>query len=57
MEMDKKYLLDHKLDYLKLAAKIYKIRCLGDEPPKELLQQAHNLGLLAGISEEELKIL
>ena len=53
--MDKKYLLDHKLDYLKLAAKIYKIRCLGDEPPKELLQQAHNLGHLAGIPEEELK--
>ena len=53
--MDKKYLLDHKLDYLKLAAKIYKIRCQGDEPPKELLQQAHNLGHLADIPEEELK--
>ncbi len=51
MEIDNKYLFDHKLDYLKLALKISKLRYQGEKPPKELLQQAHNLGRLAGISE------
>ncbi len=55
MEIDDKYLLKHKLDYLKLALKISKLRYHGDEPPKGLLQRAHELGRLAGISEEELK--
>ena len=55
MEIDDKYLLKHKLDYLKLALKISKLRYHGDEPPKGLLQRARELGRLAGISEEELK--
>ncbi len=55
MEIDDKYLLKHKLDYLKLALKISKLRYHGDEPPKGLLQRAYELGRLAGISEKELK--
>ena len=55
MKMDDKYLLDNKLDYLKLTLKISKLRYHGDEPPEELLQQAYEIGQLAGISEMELK--
>ena len=55
--MDNTYLCDHKLDYLKIALKISKMRYHGDEPTKELLEQAHEIGRLAGISEQELKIL
>ena len=55
METADKYLLKHKLDYLKLALKISKLRYHGDEPPKEILKQAHKLGRLAGISKEELE--
>ena len=55
MEIDDKYHVDHKLDYLKLSLKISKLRYHGVEPSKELLRQAYELGHLAGISEEELK--
>ena len=55
MEINDKHLQKHRLDYLKLALKISKIRYHGDEPPKGLLQRAHKLGRLAGISEQELK--
>ena len=55
MKMDDKYLLDHKLDYLKLTLKISKLRYHGDEPPDELLQQAYEIGQLFGVSEMELK--
>jgi len=55
METDEKYLLKHKLDYLKLALKISKFRYHGKEPSGELLKQAHEVGRLAGISKEELK--
>ncbi len=55
MEIDDKYLCKHKLDYLKLSLKIFKMRYHGDEPPKELLQRAHELGRLACISEQELQ--
>jgi len=55
MEIDDKYLLKHKLDYLKLALKISVLRYHGDEPPKGLLKRAHKLGRLAGVSKEELK--
>ena len=55
MEINDKILLKHKLDYLKLALKISKLRYHGDEPSKGLLQRAHELGRLAGISEQELK--
>ena len=55
MEIDDKYLLDNKLDYLKLTLKISRLRYHGDEPPEELLQQAYQIGRLVGISEIELK--
>ena len=55
MEIDDKIDVKHKIDYLKLALKISKIRFQGDEPSKELLQQAHEIGRLAGTSEQELE--
>ena len=55
MKIDNKYLLENKLDYLKLTLKISKLRYHGDVPPKKLLQQAYEIGRLAGISELELK--
>jgi hypothetical protein len=55
MEIDDKYLLDNKLDYLKLTLKISRLRYHGDEPPEELLHQAYQIGRLVGISEIELK--
>ena len=55
MEQDDKQLIKHKVEYLKAALKISKIRYHGDEPPKGLLKRAHDLGHLAGISKEELE--
>jgi hypothetical protein len=55
MEIDDKIDVKHKIDYLKLALKISKIRYKGDEPPKKLIQQAHEIGRLAGVSEQELE--
>lgn len=55
MEIDDTIPHKYKLDYLKLTLKISKLRYHGDEPSKELLQQAFELGRLAGISDEELK--
>ena len=55
MKIDEKYLFKHKIDYLKLALEISRLRYKGEEPPKKLLQQAHEMGRLAGISEDELK--
>ena len=55
MKMDEKYLLDNKLDYLKLTLKISKLRYHGDEPPEELLQQGYEIGRLIDIPEMELK--
>jgi hypothetical protein len=55
MEIDDKYFLKHKRNYLKLFLKIWTMRRQGSEPPKELLQQAYNLGRLTGVSEQELK--
>jgi hypothetical protein len=54
MEIDDKIEVKHKIDYLRLALKISKIRLKGAESPKELLQQAHEIGCLAGVSEQEL---
>ncbi|MGD2186416.1 MAG: hypothetical protein PVI71_09825 [Desulfobacterales bacterium] len=54
MEIDDKIDFKHKLDYFKLSLKISKLRYHGDEPSNKLLQHAHELGRLAGISEEEL---
>jgi hypothetical protein len=55
METDDRNLIKHKVNYLKASLQISKIRYHGDEPPKELLQQAHELGRLAGISKNELE--
>ena len=55
MQSDEKQLLKHKLDYLKLALRISKLRYHGDEPPKGLLKRAHKLGRFAGISKDELE--
>ncbi len=55
MEIDDKYPSKYKIDYLLLSLKICRMRYQGDEPPKELLEQAYVIGSLAGIAEEELK--
>ena len=55
MEPDEKDLINQKIEYLKAALKISRIRYNGDEPPKGLLKRAHELGHLAGIPKEELE--
>jgi len=55
MEIDDKYFLKHKRNYLKLFLKIWSMHRQGSESPKELLQQAYNLSRLTGVSEQELK--
>jgi hypothetical protein len=55
MKSNDKICIQNKLDYLKLVLKISKMRLQGDEPPEKLLQQAYEIGRLAGISEDELK--
>ena len=55
MKIDENELLDHRLDYLKLTLKISRLRYRGDEPPKELLRQAYEIGRLVGIPEMELE--
>jgi hypothetical protein len=54
MEIDDKYLLKHKLDYLKLTLKISLLRYHGEEPSMDLLLQAHEVGCLAHIPDDEL---
>ena len=54
MEIDNKYLLKHKLDYLKLTLTISKLRYHGEEPSMDLLLQAHGVGHLADIPDDEL---
>lgn len=54
MEIDDKYPVENKLEYLKLVFKISRIRSRGDDPPQALLKQAFETGRLAGISEDEL---
>jgi hypothetical protein len=55
MEIDDKYPSKHKVDYLILSLKICRMRYQGEEPPKELLDQAYVIGSLAGISKTELQ--
>jgi hypothetical protein len=55
MKSDKKERLKHKIDYLMIALKISRSRYYGEEPSIELLNEAHELGHLAGISKEELE--
>ena len=57
MEIDYKYFLKHRGDYLKLSLKIWTMRRNGEEPPKELIKQAVEIGRLARVSEIELKSL
>jgi hypothetical protein len=57
MEKDDKIPIQLKRDYLEVALKISKIRSHRKEPPKELLNQAYSVGLLSGVSEEELNAL
>lgn len=54
MEIDDKYPFESKLEYLKFALKISKIRNQGGDPPEALLKQVFEVGRLAGISEDEL---
>jgi hypothetical protein len=54
MEIDDGITLQHKLEYLKLALKISKLRYHGEEPHIDLIMQAREAGYLAGISHEEL---
>ena len=54
MEIDDKYLFEHKLDYVKLLVRISRIRYRGEDPPEEFLNKARELGQLIGVSEEEL---
>lgn len=54
MEIDDKYPFESKLEYLKLVLKISRIRNQGHEPPAALLKKALEIGILAGISEDEL---
>ena len=55
MEIDAKIDAKNKNDYLNLILKISWLRLKGDEPTNKLLKQAHEVGRLAGISEQELK--
>ena len=44
MEIDDKRLSKYEIDSLLLSLKIFRMRYLGDEPPKKLLDQAYVLG-------------
>jgi hypothetical protein len=57
MEIDNKFLLKHKVEYLKLTLKISKLRYHGKEPDTNLLLQAQKIGDLAGIPDDELNSL
>jgi hypothetical protein len=57
MRIDDKIELKNNIDYLKLALKISMLRLKGDEPPNELIHHAHEIGRLAGVSEQELNSL
>ena len=54
METEYRSHFKFKIEYFKLALKISTLRFQGDEPPKRLLQQAHDIGRLANVSEHEL---
>lgn len=54
MEINDRNRLKHKLDYLELSLKITKLRYRGEEPPIELIMQAHEVGCLAHIPDDEL---
>jgi hypothetical protein len=54
METGDKNLSKLKKDYLDLVLKISKFRNEGDEPPFELIIQAHKVGRLAYIPESHL---
>ena len=55
MEIDDKYPSNYKIEFFLMSLKICRMRYQGDEPPKELLEQAYVIGSLAGISKIELQ--
>jgi hypothetical protein len=55
MKKPEKYLLKNKLEFLKLAYLITRYRLSGKKPPKELLEQARIIRILANFSIEELE--
>ncbi len=57
MVTNDKHLLKYKLDYLQLTLKISKLRYHGEEPSMDLLIQAHEVGCLAHIPDDELNYL
>jgi hypothetical protein len=57
MKKQEKYLLKNKFEFLKLAYLITRYRISGKKPPKELLEQARIVRILANFSKEELETL
>lgn len=55
MKKQEKYLLKNKFEFLKLAYLITRYRIAGKKPPKELLEQAKIVRILANFSREELE--
>ena len=55
MKKQKKYLLQNKLEFLKLAYLITIFQLLGKKPPKKLIEQARIIRILADFSIEELE--
>jgi hypothetical protein len=55
MTKKQKYLLENKIEFLKLAYRITKYRMSGEEPPEELLEKVRIARITAGFSTEELK--
>ena len=57
MEISDQYLFECKMEYIKSVLLIIRTRYEGDNPSHELLSQAHKLGQIIGVSEEELNTL
>jgi hypothetical protein len=53
MEKDQMGLVKYRSRYLKLIYEITKYKMLGEQPPKELLQQAREVALQASIPKDE----
>ena len=57
MDEEEKKRLKHRYQYLSLNYQIMQIRMKGQNPPKDLIDHALEVGLLAEIPEEELNSL
>jgi hypothetical protein len=55
MKQDQKDLVKYRFRYLKLIYEITKYKMSGEQPPKELLQQAREVALRASIPKDELE--